>query len=114
EMTVGLPAVVAIYGNKVLPALGDWYLGKYGYESQQTDERVDPNRPNNLYEPVAGDHGAHGIFDNRSYSFSPQAWANMNRGIVLIAGAGLALVACAALVASQAMKLKSRLPDSVI
>lgn len=89
EMTVGMPAVVAIYGNKVAPGLGDLYLGKYGYESQMTDEPVDPNRPNNLYEPVAGDHGAHGIFDERSYSFSPQSWANMNRGWLAIAGAGL-------------------------
>jgi len=97
EMTVGIPAVVAIYGNKIAPGLGDLYLGKYGYESQQTEEPVDPNRPNNLYEPVPGDHGAHGIFDDRSHSFSPQAWANMNRGIVAMAGAGLALVAYAAL-----------------
>ena len=89
EMTVGLPAVVAIYGNKVAPGLGDLYLGKYGYDSQQTDELIDPNRPNNLWEPVPGDHGAHGIFDDRSYSFSPQAWANMNRGWLALAGAGL-------------------------
>ncbi len=91
EMTVGLPAVVAIYGNKVAPGLGDWYLGNYGYKSQQTDEPVDPNRPNNLYEPVAGDHGAHGIFDARAYAFSPQSWANMNRGALALAGAGLAI-----------------------
>lgn len=90
EMTVGVPAVVAIYGNKIAPGLGDFYLGKYGYESQMTDEPVDPNRPNNLYEPVAGDHGAHGIFDARSYSSSPQAWANMNRGTLALAVAGVA------------------------
>lgn len=95
EMTVGLPAVVAIYGNKIAPGLGDLYLGKYGYESQMTDEPVDLNRPDNLYHPVAGDHGAHGIFDKRSYSFSPQAWVNMNRGWLAVAGAGL--LACAAL-----------------
>ncbi|MBA2339866.1 MAG: SDR family oxidoreductase [Pyrinomonadaceae bacterium] len=97
EMTIGLPAVVAIYGNKVLPALGDWYLGKYGYESQQTDEPVDSRRPNNLYAPVEGDHGAHGIFDDRSYSFSQQAWANMNRGKLALVGAGLAGLICAAM-----------------
>ncbi len=89
EMTVGMPAVVAIYGNKIAPGLGDLYLGKYGYESQMTDDPVDPKRPDNLYNPVAGDHGAHGIFDDRSYSFSPQAWANMNRGWLAVAGAGL-------------------------
>ncbi len=91
EMTIGLPAVIAIYGNKIAPGLGDFYLGETGYKSQQIpDKPVDPNRPNNLYEPVAGDHGAHGIFDDRSYSFSPQAWANMHRGPLALAGAGLA------------------------
>jgi len=96
EMTVGFPAVVAIYGNKIAPALGDWLLGKTGYESQQTSEPVDPHRPNNLYEPVPGDHGAHGIFDERAYSFSPQSWANMNRGTLALVGIGLAAVAWAA------------------
>ncbi|MDQ3257866.1 MAG: hypothetical protein M3R15_28925 [Acidobacteriota bacterium] len=97
EMSVGLPTVVAIYGNRVAPGLGDYYLGSQGYESQQTDELIDPNRPHNLWESVAGDHGAHGIFDERAYSFSPQAWANMNRGWLALAGLGLAGVACAML-----------------
>ncbi len=97
EMTVGLPAVVAIYGNKIAPGAGDWYLGNYGYESQMTHEEVDPNRPNNLYEPVAGDHGAHGIFDDRSYSFSPQAWVNMHRGTIAFTGVGMIGLVCAAL-----------------
>jgi short-subunit dehydrogenase len=97
EITIGMPAVVAIYGNKVAPGLGDWYLGEYGYESQMTNKAVDPNRPNNLYEPVAGDHGAHGIFDDRSYSFSPQAWANMNRSTIALAGVGAIGLVCAVL-----------------
>jgi hypothetical protein len=93
ELSVGLPTVLAIYGNRLAPGLGDYYLGSRGYDSQQTDEPVDPNRPNNLWEPVPGDHGAHGIFDERSHSFSPQAWANMNRGWLALAG--LAGAACA-------------------
>ena len=88
EIIVGLPTLIAIYGNKIAPGLGDTYLGQQGYDAQQTDEPVDPNRPNNLWEPVAGDHGAHGIFDKRARTFSPQAWANMNRGIVALAGVG--------------------------
>ncbi len=96
EMSVGLPTVIAIYGNKIAPGLGDRYLGSQGYEAQQTDEPVDPNRPNNLWEPVAGDHGAHGIFDDRSHSFSPQAWANRHRGWLALAGV-TAGVACRAL-----------------
>lgn len=90
-MSVGMPTVVAIYVDKIAPGLGDRYLAAQGYEAQQTDEPVDPNRPNNLWEPVPGDHGAHGIFDDRSSSFSPQLWANMNRGWLALAGAGVAV-----------------------
>ncbi len=90
EMYVGYPTVEAIVGNKIVPSLGDWYLGEGGYKSQQTDEPVAPDRQNNLYEPVAGDHGAHGSFDARSIDFSPQLWANKNRGAVALASLGIA------------------------
>jgi hypothetical protein len=36
-----------------------------GYNSQQHDGAEDPNRPDNLWQPVPGDHGAHGAFDAR-------------------------------------------------
>ncbi len=99
-MSVGSPTVQAIWGEKVAPGLLDYYLGRTGYDAQQTDELIDPHRPDNLWEPVAGDHGAHGIFDARSSSFSPQLWANMHRRVLAIAGAGVAAaagLACAAL-----------------
>jgi len=97
EMSVGMPTVVAIYGNKIAPGLGDYYLGSQGYESQQTEEPIEPNRPDNLWEPIAGDHGAHGIFDERASAFSPQLWVNMNRGwLTAFAGLGLAGVVCVA------------------
>ncbi|MCA1626732.1 MAG: SDR family oxidoreductase [Acidobacteria bacterium] len=97
EMSVGMPTVVAIYGNRVAPGLGDYYLGSQGYESQQTEEPIDPDRPHNLWEPVAGDHGAHGIFDGRASDSSPQLWANINRGWLALAGVGIAGLVCAAL-----------------
>ena len=90
EMYVGYPTVEAIVGNKIVPSVGDWYLGSGGYESQQTDEPVSPDRRSNLFEPVPGDHGAHGSFDDRSTEFSPQLWADKNRGKVALAGLGLA------------------------
>ena len=90
EMYFGYPTVEAIVGNKIVPSVGDWYLGKGGYESQQTDEPVDANRQTNLYEPIPGDHGAHGTFDARSIDFSAQLLANKNRGKVLLAGIGIA------------------------
>lgn len=88
EIYVGLPTVVAIVGNKFLPALGDWYLGKTSYKGQQTGEKEAAGRPDNLYQPVNGDHGAHGRFDDRALRFSPQLWTNLHRDWFL--GAGLA------------------------
>lgn len=90
EMYVGHPTVEAIIGNKIVPSLGDWYLAQGGYDAQQTSEPVDADRQNNLYEPVSGDHGAHGTFDEKSTEFSPQLWANTNRGKVALAGLGIA------------------------
>lgn len=90
EVWLGVSSAVVITGNKLLPGLGDWYLAKTGYDSQQTDEPVDPNRPNNLYEPVPGDHGAHGDFDEKSHGKSPQFWSTRHRTALLAAGIGLA------------------------
>lgn len=89
EVTVGYPAVKAIYGNKIAPGFADWRLSQTGYKAQMTDQPIDPNRPNNLWEPVEGDRGAHGIFDDRAYSYSPQAWANTHPGAAAIIGLGL-------------------------
>jgi hypothetical protein len=92
---VGWPTVASIYANKFFPGLLDRYLGKQGYESQQTNKPVSPGRQDNLYEPVPGDHGAHGDFGNRSHPRSWQLKASLNRGKILAGGAALggALVA---------------------
>ncbi|MDQ2778260.1 MAG: SDR family oxidoreductase [Pseudomonadota bacterium] len=95
EIYVGLPTVKAIVGNKLFPGLLDHYLARTCYEGQQTDEPRDEAQPDNLFEPVAGDHGPHGPFDARAKSFSPQLWTDKHRGavamgLVALAGAGLA------------------------
>ncbi len=95
---VGLPTVVAVQGNKIVPGLMDTYLGETNYQAQQTREPDDPDRENNLWEPVKGDHGAHGTFDDRAFRSSPQLWVNKNRGwLTLVAGAAAATFAGAAL-----------------
>ncbi len=90
EIYVAYPAVQTVVGNKLFPLLGDWYLAQTGYDGQQTDEPKPEDRPNNLWDPVPGDHGAHGDFDSRAYDFSPVYWANKHKGW-LIAGGALAL-----------------------
>ncbi|MEO8216481.1 MAG: SDR family oxidoreductase [Acidobacteriota bacterium] len=87
EVNVGWPTVKAVWGNNVVPGLADYYLGKTGYEAQQTDEPEDPARPDNLYEPIPGDHGAHGTFDSKAQPASLNFWANRHRGWIAAAAA---------------------------
>jgi len=82
EVFVGASTVKAILGNKVIPGLLDRYLARTGYEAQQTDEPDDPSRPNNLWNPVPTDYGAHGRFDEKSRSWSLQWWANTHRWLL--------------------------------
>lgn len=61
----------AVYANRVVPGLLDRYLGAKGYASQQADEPARTDRPDNLFAPVPGDHGAHGRFDAEA---RPSSW----------------------------------------
>lgn len=74
ELYVGSSTVAAIYGQRIMPGLLDIYLGRTGFDSQQYDGHADPDRPNNLWESVPGDIGAHGDFDERATPYSPELW----------------------------------------
>src|SRR6185437_2940944 len=80
ELYVGFPSEKAIWANRIMPRLLARYLARTGFSSQQTSEPEDPNRPNNLYESVDGDYGAHGRFDARSTDSSQMLWATERRG----------------------------------
>lgn len=98
EIYAGWPTVEAIIGNKIAPGWLDRYLGNTGFDSQQTNEPEDPERPNNLWNPVKGDHGAHGIFDQRAHESSWELKASFGRRWI---GAGLAVLATSLLLASR-------------
>jgi NAD(P)-dependent dehydrogenase (short-subunit alcohol dehydrogenase family) len=89
EVYVGWPTVRAIVGDKIAPRLADRYLARNGYQTQQTDQAASPDRPENLWTPVPGDHGAHGEFDARSHAMSWQFWISRNRGWFALAGLAL-------------------------
>jgi NADP-dependent 3-hydroxy acid dehydrogenase YdfG len=74
EMTIGGGALKAVIGQKLIPGLLDRYVAKTGYDSQQTDEPVEPGRPDNLLAPIPGDPGCHGAFDARTRAGSVQLW----------------------------------------
>ena len=90
ELYVGWPTVQAVVGNKIAPGLADLYLARTGYDSQQIDEPVSPDRRDNLFEPVPGDFAAHGRFDDRAKARSAQLWLTKRRRW-LVAGALAAL-----------------------
>jgi len=92
ELYVGWPTVEAIVANKLAPEALDHYLGRTGFRSQQTSEREDPGRPDNLWNPVPGDHGAHGTFDALAHERSWELRASLDR---LWIGASLATIAVA-------------------
>ena len=97
ELYAGWPTVEAIVGNKFAPGWLDHYLGKTGFASQQTSEPEDPNRPDNLWNPLAGDHGAHGTFDCEARERSLEVEASFGRRWI---GAGLALFAAVAFISA--------------
>lgn len=90
---VWVKLVEAIIGDKIAPGFADWYLARNGCDAQQTDEPVEPDRRDNLWESVPGDHGAHGTFDDRASASSPQLWASKNRKWLTLGGVGVAGVA---------------------
>jgi NAD(P)-dependent dehydrogenase (short-subunit alcohol dehydrogenase family) len=98
EMYVGYPTVEAIIGDKIAPAFADWYLARNGYDAQQTEEPVEADRRDNLWEPVPGDHGAHGTFGDRATTSSPQLWFSKNRKWLMMAAGGFAGLVAGALI----------------
>lgn len=90
EVWVGRPTVLTIFGQRLAPWLLDIYLGRKGYEAQLREVPADEERPDNLMEPVAGDFGAHGPFDDRAREISPQLWLTKHRGVIAAVAGGLA------------------------
>jgi short-subunit dehydrogenase len=72
QIWVGFPTVYTILGNRLAAPLLDAFLGKTAYASQQVDEPETSGRPDNLYDPLPGDHGSHGVFDSKAKSASRQ------------------------------------------
>lgn len=107
---VGDSTMVTLLGQKFVAPLLDRYLGRTGYDSQQTDERVDRDRPNNLWQPLdqepGTDHGQRGQFDDKSHAHSPQLWASQH---AIVSGAGaLSAAGVGAWLAARAGRRRAR------
>jgi hypothetical protein len=96
ELWVGWPTVKTIIGARLVPWYLDHYLATEAYDGQQLDEPYE-DRPHNLWEPVPGDHGAHGVFDDDAQDRSTQLWLSRHRRVIGAAVLGLAGAAITAL-----------------
>jgi NAD(P)-dependent dehydrogenase (short-subunit alcohol dehydrogenase family) len=92
ELWIGWPAVEAILGTRVIPGFLDRKLAFEAFDGQQSDQPIGPDRRDNLYHPVAGDHGAHGRFDSKAIDWSAQLWLTTHRWAMLAAAIVLLLL----------------------
>jgi NAD(P)-dependent dehydrogenase (short-subunit alcohol dehydrogenase family) len=90
ELWVAGSTLKAIVGNRLAPGLLDRYLARTGYASQQTEEAVEPDRPDNLDAPRPGDPGAHGIFEAEARDHSLQLWLTEHRRALAVATVAIA------------------------
>src|SRR5438270_1009196 len=95
QIYVGIPTVMNVIGERLAPWLLDHYLAKTGFGSQMTDEPLNADGHDNLFTPVDEERGAHGPFDGKAHSVSPQYELAKRRGLVL-AGVGAAVAGAGA------------------
>ncbi|MDP9470595.1 MAG: SDR family oxidoreductase [Chloroflexota bacterium] len=65
EMLIGRPTLRAVWGQKLVPALLDLYLGKRGYKPQMAEAPNEQHGRDILFETLPGDPGAHGPYRDR-------------------------------------------------
>ena len=95
EVLVGWPTMLAAAWNAVAPGAVDRYLAATGYEAQQEDgEELQPEQPDNLFEPVPLAVGATGRFGDEVHTRAVRVPAPLARGALVVsavaAAAGLA------------------------
>jgi NAD(P)-dependent dehydrogenase (short-subunit alcohol dehydrogenase family) len=66
ELPISWGAQKLLWGQKLSPRAGDWVLRRNGWKSQHTDEPKPLDAPDNLFDTLPGDPGAHGRFDDRA------------------------------------------------
>ena len=95
EVEVGMPTVDAIWGDKAASSMLDHQLARVGFKGQQDPEPVSSDRKDNLFEPVPGDHGAHGRLDDGAVDSSAELWISEHKKELGLAALGAAAVAAA-------------------
>ena len=98
ELPISWGAQKLLWGQKLSPRAGDLMLRRMGWKSQHTSETKPVDSPDNLFEPLPGDPGAHGRFDDQSRRST--AWTALR--LALTSKAALAVAGVAAPVVARA------------
>ncbi len=98
---VGFPTYQAIVGNAIAPWFADRVLAQTGIKGQQTAQRAEPDRENNLWQPVREDRGAYGEFGDIATDKSFTLWASMNRNMLLTVGGVIGMAIGAVLISNK-------------
>jgi NAD(P)-dependent dehydrogenase (short-subunit alcohol dehydrogenase family) len=104
QLIVGAPAWQAIFADKIASPMLDRFLAATAVDGQQDEQPAAQDRPDNLFAPVPGDHGAHGRFGAIARRKSPLLWASSHRKS---AGAAALLLAGGALLSTIKARRKS-------
>jgi len=80
ELPVTWASQKLLWGQKLSPRAGDLVLLRNGWEGQTTGEPKPVRSPDNLFETVPGDPGAHGRFDAQAKASSSWTEARIRLG----------------------------------
>jgi NAD(P)-dependent dehydrogenase (short-subunit alcohol dehydrogenase family) len=93
ELPIGWGAQKLMWGQKLSPRAGDLMLLRMGWKGQHTDDDKPLDSPDNLFETLPGDPGAHGRFDAQSRNSTLWTSLRLRRWLVGAAVVGAAAVA---------------------
>lgn len=80
ELPVTWASQKLLWGQKLSPRAGDLVLLRNGWKGQTTGEPKPVGSPDNLYETIPADPGAHGRFDGRARGSSAWTEARIRLG----------------------------------
>ena len=80
ELPVTWASQKLLWGQKLSPRAGDLVLLRNGWEGQTTGEPKPVGSPDNLFETIPGDPGAHGRFDAQAKASSRWTEARIRLG----------------------------------
>jgi NAD(P)-dependent dehydrogenase (short-subunit alcohol dehydrogenase family) len=94
ELPVGWGAQKLLWGQKLSPRAGDLMLRRIGWKAQHTGDPKPVGSPDNLYDTLPGDPGAHGRFDDQAREST--VWTSLRLRRWLVGGAAAAAGAAVA------------------